>query len=159
MAIVAFFSSAAKPPARFETSTSSTGARGRTAAISVPRVSLLGISFALCTARSTSRARSAFSIAAVNNPFRPWRKFPACECGSSPLVRMIFVSIVSSGHFSCNAFSTIRAWARASSLPRVPITIVLIIPTSVTSVFSRGKLTTYSTVPRRALDFRSLSNL
>src|SRR5947199_4977923 len=32
-------------------------------------------------------------------------------------------------------------------------------PDSVTSVFSRGKLTTYPTVPTCALDFRSLSNV
>src|SRR5204863_3896832 len=31
-------------------------------------------------------------------------------------------------------------------------------PDSVASVFSSGKLTTYPTVPRRALDFRSLSS-
>src|SRR6184192_2502052 len=32
-------------------------------------------------------------------------------------------------------------------------------PDSVASVFSSGKLTTYPTVPTRALDFRSLSNV
>src|SRR5437016_6457520 len=32
-------------------------------------------------------------------------------------------------------------------------------PDSVMSVFSRGKLTTYSIVPRRALDFHSSSNV
>src|SRR5436189_3979191 len=90
----------AKPPGCFATNTSSIGARGRTAAISALGFVSLGKSFALCTATSTSPERRARSISAVNSPFRPWRMSPVFGCDSSPPVRMIFVSIARSGHFS-----------------------------------------------------------
>ena len=97
VAIVALSDRPAKPPECFDTRTSSIRARGNTTAISAPGFVSLGKSFALCTATSTSPARSARSISAVNNPFRPWRKSRTCMRRSSPLVAMIFVSIVRAG--------------------------------------------------------------
>src|SRR5207248_10839418 len=73
---------------------------------------------------STSPASSARSIPAVNNPFRPARR--STTLAVSPLVAIILVSISASGRAAQIAFSTNRACVRASSLPRVPSTILKI---------------------------------
>ena len=107
-----------RPRRCLDTSTSSIGARGRTAAILAPKLGSLGRSFALWTATSISSVRRALSMFAVNNPFRP--AHGSTIFASSPLVAIILISIATSECPLRITFSTNRLCARASSLPRVP---------------------------------------
>ena len=99
---------------------SSTGPRGRTAAIAEPGRSSLGKSFALCTARSTRRSMSALSSSDVNRPLRPARG-SLDTIDSSPLVRTISI-LTAISPATRKTFAARSAWISASALPRVPRT-------------------------------------
>ena len=108
------------------TITSSTGPRLRTAPIPRPSGNSIGISLALCTARSICPCSRAASSSWVNTPFPPKERSERSK-SSSPFVDISQISIFRSGNASNIIFSTIWVCTRASLLFLVPILIVFCI--------------------------------
>ena len=111
----------ATPPEWRDTSRSPTGARGRIAGRTRPAGVSTGRSLRLWTARSMSPESSASSSCLVNSPapsaVGSWR---GITVRASPVVVMIFSSTSRPLCRASRPSRTIRLWARARSLPRVP---------------------------------------
>ena len=112
-----------RPACARRTMASRGSSRGRTAPMSSPSGSTADMSFALCTAMSTSSARRASSISLTNRRLPPTSDSGAC-CSRSPAVRMTTTSAAAPAA-SIRA-ATVLACQSASALPRVPILSVVI---------------------------------